>query len=581
MTDDASSASGRSDEVERLFELSRDLVATFGRDGRFGWLNGAWEEVLGWSLDEIRRGTALDLVHPEDRERTLALSTASGSTADVQQFENRYRCKDGTYRWLEWNARRWKDRWYAVGRDVTERRALEHQALRDPLTGLPNRALFVDRLAQALARLERKPGVVAVLFVDLDRFKIINDSKGHEVGDRFLRAAAKRLLEALRGTDSVARLGGDEFVLLVQDQDGRGARNLAEIGARVVATLERPFVIDGEELAIGASVGISATANPTVAPETLLREADIAMYHAKGLGGGRCAMFDAQMRSEVAERVQVQAELERALELGELCVHYQPIVALPEMAVVRCEALVRWQHPARGLLLPHAFVPLAEETGLIVPIGEWVLNEACRQAQEWRRAGRNVGITVNVSTRQLGRADIVDVVSRALARSGLPAPALCLEITETAIMERTEQVVPGLVALRKLGVRVAMDDFGSGYSSLSYVRSLPLDIIKIDKSFVAGVPTSAEDRAIVTAILSLARQTELAVIAEGIETELLHRELVGLGCGLGQGFLYDRPQAPELLRLDGYSSRVGAGVGDPLVIREFMRQIGIPARITQ
>jgi EAL domain-containing protein (putative c-di-GMP-specific phosphodiesterase class I) len=310
-----------------------------------------------------------------------------------------------------------------------------------------------------------------------------------------------------------------------------------------------------------------------------MREADIAMYRAKGRGGGRAALFDERMRVQVDERVRVQTELDRALEEGQLRLCYQPIVSLPETSVTRCEALLRWEHPDRGLLLPADFIPLAEETGLILPIGEWVLREACKQAQAWRQANRDVGITVNVSTRQLSEPMLADCVKAALDDSGLPAAALCLEITETAIMDRPHEAAPALEALKSLGVKVAMDDFGSGYSSLTFLKSLPLDVIKIDKSFVAGLPTSAEDRAIVTAILSLARDTERAVIAEGVETTALHSQLVGLGCELGQGFLYDTPKPADELELDGYSSRVQPGVGDSLVIREFMRQIGIPARI--
>jgi EAL domain-containing protein (putative c-di-GMP-specific phosphodiesterase class I) len=303
------------------------------------------------------------------------------------------------------------------------------------------------------------------------------------------------------------------------------------------------------------------------------------MYRAKGSGGRQWKRFDDAMRADVERRVRMESELRNVIKRGELELHYQPIVALPETSVVRWEALLRWRHPERGLLMPEEFIPLAEETGLIVPIGHWVLREACRQAQTWRREAKGIGITVNVSPRQLALPGFAGRVSSLLAESGLPPTSLCLEITETSIMRNTDRVVPTLIGLRDLGVRVALDDFGSGYSSLTHLRSLPLDVIKIDKSFVRGLLDRPEDRAIVSAILSLAHEMEMSVIGEGVETEALHAELVGLGCELAQGFFYDRPKPAEELVLDGYTSRVSPGVGDPLVIREFMRQIGIPARI--
>ena len=565
-------------DAERLFELSRDLLATLDRDGRFLRVNPAWERVLGWPADELLDEVAIDLLHPEDLARTLSLTDGRGAAeAEVVEFENRYRCKDGAYRWLEWNARRSGDIWYAVARDVTERKMLEEQALVDPVTGLANRAAFVDRLAVALARLGRRKGSVAVLFVDLDDFKLINDAHGHEVGDRFLRAVADRLRRILRGEDTVARFGGDEFLILVED--GTHLPDLAVLGSRVVTAFERPFPVGDAELWATGSVGVAASTRSDVTPDSLLREADIAMYRAKAAGSGRCELFDDTLRAEVDRRVRVERDLRQAIERGELEVHYQPIVALPETSVTRCEALVRWRHPERGLLLPEDFVPLAEDTRFINRLGAWVLREACLQARAWRDAGHHIGITVNLSTRQLAQADLADQVGAILRETGLPPHLLCLEVTETAIMERTDRVIAGLTALRAIGVRIAMDDFGSGYSSLTYLKALPLDVIKIDKSFVRGIVDNPEDHAIVGAIIGLARETGLAVIGEGVETEALHAELVGLGCPLAQGFLYDPPKPAAELRLDGYSSRVRVGTGDPLVIREFMRQIGIPARI--
>jgi diguanylate cyclase (GGDEF)-like protein/PAS domain S-box-containing protein len=562
----------------RLFELSTDLLATLDRDGRFTRVNPAWERALGWTAPELIGRRALDLVHRDDAAATLGLRAVSRASEQlVIDFENRYLCKDGRYRWLQWNARLAGGLWYAVARDVTERRRLEDQATRDPLTGLANRTAFIDALARSIAGLDARGGLIGVLFVDLDHFKVINDGYGHEVGDRLLRAVAARLCDIVRDIDTVGRFGGDEFVILVGDADS--AADIALVGERAVAALDRAIVIAGNDLLVGASVGIAIAARSDVTPEILLHEADIAMYRAKARGGRRADVFDESTRAEVARRVWAERELRDAVARDEIVLLYQPIVALPEMSVVQCEALVRWRHPTRGLLLPEQFVPLAEESGLIVSIGAWVLEQACRQAALWRRQGRNIGIAVNVAARELRQPGFVDSVSRVLTRVGLPPQAVCLEITETGVMASPATTAAVLGALKGHGVRIAMDDFGTGYSSLSYLTSLPLDVIKIDRSFVRGILDNSRDRAIVAAILRLGRDAEMSVVAEGVETEALHAELVGLGCQLGQGYLYGRPATAEDIDLDGYSSRLGPGVGDPLVIREFMRQIGIPARI--
>jgi diguanylate cyclase (GGDEF)-like protein/PAS domain S-box-containing protein len=569
-----SAVRGRSE----LFELSIDLLATMDRAGRFTDLNPAAERILGWSREELLGRRAVDLLHPDDVGRTLALNVPQDDfVPDVLEFENRYLCKNGSYRWLQWNARMVDGTWYAVARDVTDHRLLQERAIRDPLTGLPNRTGLSERLRTAIARLERHPGYIAVLFIDLDHFKIVNDGRGHEVGDRFLCAAAARLVQTVRGIDAVARFGGDEFVILLEDVAAPG--DVTEVAARVVDALARPIAIDDDEAFVGASVGVAVSSSSATTPELLLREADIAMYRAKARGGGCYALFDEEVRAEVQRRVTGERELRVAVDEGQFVIHFQPIVALPETSVSRCEALVRWQHPSRGLLLPSEFLAIAEQTGLIIRIGEWVLREACLQAHRWRRAARDIAITVNVSTRQLDQPDFTQVVRRILEETQLPPAVLCLEITETEIMKQTSRVAPKLEELRRIGVRIAMDDFGSGYSSIGYLRSLPLDIIKIDKSFVHGIVDDSQDRAIVAGIINLGRETNRAVIAEGVETEALHSELVGLQCDLAQGFLYDWPKPAAELSLDGYSSRIHPGVGDPLVIREFMRQIGIPARV--
>ncbi len=329
---------------------------------------------------------------------------------------------------------------------------------------------------------------------------------------------------------------------------------------RLVNAFDQPMLIDRELLKCAVSVGLAMTRDPGATAEALIREADIAMYRAKARGGGRVEVFDERVRLEVAQRLHAERELRQAIDAGQLTVHYQPIVSLPEMAVRRCEALVRWRHPTRGLLLPQDFVPLAEETGLIVSIGTWVLEQACAQAKRWHRQGLDVGVTVNVSTRQLEQELFVDLVRSVLKEVGLSPASLCLEITETGIIRSPESVAPSLAALSAIGVRIAMDDFGSGHSSFAHLDVLPLDMIKIDRSFVAGILVSPEDRAIVSALLSLARETDISVIAEGVETGTLHAELLRLGCEHAQGFLYGKPSPAEDLALEGARVQVRRAV---------------------
>jgi diguanylate cyclase (GGDEF)-like protein/PAS domain S-box-containing protein len=558
--------------------MSGDLFALLDDAGRFQLASPAWKLTLGWTPASLIGRSVLELVHPEDLERTRALASLNGQPdAEVLAFHNRMYCEDGSYRWLEWNVRRADDRWYAIARDITTYKEQEFRAARDPLTNLPNRAAGIERIAGCLEQLAHEPSLVGLLFVDLDHLKLLNDGGGHELGDNFLRLAARQLRDLVPQAEVICRFGGDEFVLAVARLASAG--ELVALGRRLVELFERPLLIDGELHRCTVSVGAAVAADPGKRAESLIREADIAMYRAKARGGSRVELFDESVRREVTRRVDTERDLRRALELGQLAVHYQPIVALPDMTVWRCEALIRWQHPTRGVLQPQDFVPLAEETGLIVPIGTWVLDQACQQAASWRREGWDVGVTVNVSTRQLEQPLFVELVRSVLDATSLPPAALCLEITETGIMRDPAAMRPSLSALSSIGVRVAMDDFGSGQSSLSHLDVLPLDMIKIDRSFVAGIRHSAEDRAIVAALLSLARQMKIEVVAEGVENEALHAELLELGCELAQGFLYDEPRPAGELALDGYSSRMHPGIADPLVIREFMRQIGIPARM--
>ena len=417
-----------------------------------------------------------------------------------------------------------------------------HQATHDALTGLPNRSLVLDRLEQALARSQRSGGRVTVLFTDLDRFKVVNDSFGHTAGDDVLLRVSQRLRAAVRPHDTVGRLAGDEFVVVCEDLTDREALDVAE---RVAAAVSQPMILGGRESVITASIGI-AHAEPGTRAEDMLRDSDVAMYGAKERGRSRIELFDADMRARLMDRLELERSLRTAITAGELRLEYQPIVSFDGWRVTAAEALVRWQHPERGLVLPEDFVPLAEESGLILPLGRWVLVEACRQLAAWRAAGRaGLRVTVNLSPRQFADPDLIDVVADALARAGLPADALWLEITETVLMEEVEATAETLLALKGLGVHLSVDDFGTGYSSLSYLKRFPVDVLKIDRSFIDGLGTDSEDGAIVLAIISLAQALRLDVVAEGVEhfhqLQALHR----LGCNAVQGFLLGRPTSAD------------------------------------
>jgi diguanylate cyclase (GGDEF)-like protein/PAS domain S-box-containing protein len=428
-----------------------------------------------------------------------------------------------------------------LGAVIERKRAherLAHQALHDPLTELPNRALFLDRLALAQARLRRRPASMAVLFADVDRFKVVNDSLGHDAGDRLLVSVARRLRDVLRPGDTLARFGGDEFAVLCEDVP---AGDVAGIVERMMTALAEPFAVGRREVFVSLSVGIAFARDPDQRPESLLRDADAAMYLAKDRGRARYEVFDEAMRDQSTERLLLENALRRAPERGELRALYQPIVRLADGAMIAAEALVRWVHPERGFLEASQFVPMAEETGIIVPIGGWVLAEACRQAASWLGNGQAPAVSVNLSARQLNRADLVDTVDAALSSSGLLPDRLWLEITESVLMEDADAAVAELERLRALGVHLSVDDFGTGYSSLAYLRRFPVDALKVDRSFVAGLGEDPEDSAIVEAVVSMAHSLGLSVVAEGVETEEQLARLRDLGCESAQGFYFAAP----------------------------------------
>jgi len=515
------------------------------------------EKMLGYTPEEWRENKLWPKrLHPEDRERILAADERFEAGGE-ELFSEEYRllAKDGSVVWVREEAVLLKDEageplyWQGVFYDLTERKALEerleHRALHDYLTDLPNRQLFVDRLQKALDRTRRKRGrKVAVLFTDLDEFKIINDSLGHEAGDLLLTLVAQRLKRCLRPEDSLARFGGDEFVVLIEDIDGPEVA--VRVAERITETLGKAFFVEGRELFASSSIGIGLGDARTKTPEDLLRDADTAMYRVKE-GGGAFRVFDPGMYERAKGRLDLEGDLRRSLEAPHerLPVYYQPMASIPTGTIVGMEALLRWDHPEHGLLVPAGFIPIAEETGLIVPIGRWVLEEACRRAKEWQELysrGGPLAMAVNISARQLRYPELVGEVEDALRQAALEPGSLTLEITESALVEDEESSAGTLQRLKELRVRLAIDDFGVGYSSLSYLRYLPVDQLKLDRVLVGKLDTDHKNLAIVRAAVDLGHALGIEVVAEGVETHEVFEGLRKLGCDVGQG---DGPRLPE------------------------------------
>lgn len=551
------------EEALRESEERYTLAIKGANDGLWDWnlrsgeihFSARWKEMLGVNDEQI--GTQpeewFSRVHPEDLQSLQAAITAhrDGVTPHFE-VEHRMLHRDGGYRWMLARGAAIRDGANRATRiagsqtDITQRKETEEQLLRDALhdglTGLPNRVLFNDRLERSIARTKRDvQHHFAVLFLDVDRFKVINDSLGHGVGDQLLIAVANRLQEAVRPGDTVARLGGDEFTILLEDpQEPDDAVSVAQ---RIIQAVKQPFHLETREVFVTTSIGIALSSAGYQRPQDVLRDADTAMYRAKAQGRSGHQVFDATMHTRAVKLLELENDLRRAIDRQEFELFYQPILLIKERKLKGFEALVRWRHPQRGIVSPTEFVPIAEETGLILPIGRWVLNEACRQMAEWQRQfpDNPMDINVNLSGRQLSQTDMVEQVMQALRQSGLKPQHLILEITESVVMENPESSIAMFERLKALGIQINIDDFGTGYSSLAYLQKFPVDTMKIDRSFISRIGQDPENAEIVRTIVALAHGLNIKVTAEGIETEEQLEKLASLSCENAQGYLFSKP----------------------------------------
>src|SRR5215212_7881348 len=543
-----------------LVQHTSDIITILEADGSIRYVSAAVERVMGYKPEEQVGTNAFGSVHPDDREKALNTFAEVLKRPGLHPpLEFRVPHKDGSWRYLEHVVHNLLDNPAVRGvvitsRDVTERKALEeqlrHQAFHDLLTGLPNRALFMDRLEHASTRANRRGSKVAVLFTDLDNFKVINDSLGHNAGDQLLKAVAERLKAHLRPEDTAARLGGDEFTILVEDIASVG--EAVQIAERIADILRPPFTLEEQEVFATVSTGIALNSTAREQPADLLRYADLAMYRAKHRGKARYEVFEPSMDAKAVERLILETGLRRALVRQQFRVYYQPIVALDNDKIAGVEALVRWEHPQRGLLLPEEFLPVAEETGLIVRIGQWVLREASKQARIWQEHHPSIPpltISVNLSTREFFHPELVAEV---LDESEIDPASLQLEITEGAMTTNgTYSADRTLRNLKRMGVQLAIDDFGLGYSSLSYLKRFPVDFLKIDRSFIAGLGQdtdgASKDEEIVSAMIDLTHALGLKVIAEGVENAEQLTRLRQMKCDLAQGNYFSEPLPSEEL----------------------------------
>jgi PAS domain S-box-containing protein len=561
-------------ERDQLFQLisenAADMIALVDSDGRRLYNSPAYQKVLGYSPEDLKATSSTEQIHPDDRPRVLQAAEKARLSGQGERVEYRMRHKDGSWRTLEStacairNARGQTDKLVIVNRDITERKRAEellvHNAFHDGLTNLPNRALFLDRLQHALTLSKRHSNYkFAVLLIDVDEFKIINDSLGHAAGDELLIQIGQRLKDSVRRADTVsrprvsevpgrptnddtlARLGGDEFAILLDDI--RDSIEPVRVAERMQAQLAIPFVVNQEEIVISASMGIASSASPYMQAEDLMRDADIAMYRAKRRGKARCEVSDTAMHANAVKRLRLETDLRKALDQGEFRVYYQPIVSLQTGKITGFEALSRWQR-AEGIVPPIEFIAVAEEIGLIVPMNRQLLLEACQHLRTWQSefpSSPPLTMSVNISARDFTQSDLPSEIRKTLEQTGVDPGCLQLEIVETIAMGDAEKSSHVLAQLKALGVRLSIDDFGTGYSSLSRLRRLPVDILKIDRAFISNMDSDPENREIVRAIIILAHNLGLKVVAEGTETEEHINLLKQLNCEMAQGYFFSRP----------------------------------------
>jgi diguanylate cyclase (GGDEF)-like protein/PAS domain S-box-containing protein len=544
----------REERFRALVQNSFDIITIHDNEGVTVYESPAASRILGYPPGSLVGKAPFQAVHPGDVDRAREAFQTLSTGSNPVFIELRYRRADGSWIWLETVGNNLLEHPGVEGvvltsRDVTERKHAEERAQYlanyDILTGLPNRTLMYDRVSQAVAYAKRSRERIALLHVDVDRFKMINDSLGHDVGDEILKAAAERIKRCTGESDTVARVGGDEFTILMPDAGGLG--DVTACAAKILSQMSQPFPSEREDVFVSASIGVSLFPDDSRSADSLTKHADAAMHSAKTLGRNNYQFFTQALNEEVQHRMVLETGLRLALKRDEMRLVYQPKVDLVTREIIGAEALLRWHHPKHGLIPPAQFIPVAEESGLVGQIGEWVLRDACRQISHWQHMGLSPQIAVNVSARQFQQYDVAKLVSEVIEEAQISPESLEIELTESAVMQDAEASIVTVEKLSKLGVRVSIDDFGTGYSSLSYLKRLPLDMLKIDRSFVRDISSDPNDAAIVRAIITLARNLGMEVVAEGVEDEEQLAFLNAYGCQYAQGFLFGQPMIAEEL----------------------------------
>jgi diguanylate cyclase (GGDEF)-like protein/PAS domain S-box-containing protein len=571
-----SSLRSSEDRFRSLIQNSSDATLVMDEEGLCTYVSPAVTELLGYAPSELLGKRATDFVHPDDHDRVRErLGQEFQSSPETALLQFRMGRKNGDWRDVEAVITNQVDRPSVAGyvanvRDITERKEFEallaHRALHDPLTGLANRQLILDRAEQMLVRSRRACDPIAAYFIDLDNFKDANDSLGHEAGDKLLQAVAGRFASMLRASDTVGRLGGDEFVILAEGISLAAGPEL--VAERIREVLREPFHIQGFEgipITVTASIGIATGDRPSA--QELLRDADIALYRSKAAGRDQSVLFEPAMQYAALGRMELKSDLDSALTNDQFFLLYQPIFDLDSVTIRGVEALLRWQHPTRGVIAPDDFIPVLEDTGMIVDVGRWVLDQACAQAADWHDLGYRTTMSVNVSMRQLENDSLVDDVQNAVAANNLDPTSLIIEVTESTLMKDANATVSRLRRLKELGVMIAIDDFGTGYSSLAYLRQFPVDVLKIDRSFIAEMDGSADSAALIHTLVELGRTLGLVTLAEGIEDDHQLEGLRNEQCDRGQGFIFSRPVAPENIQELLSGSATGHIVGTPTRVR--------------